>query len=50
MKFRQCGSFSIVLQVNGKLRDKILVNLDASDTELEAAALARGRLVTDAGG
>jgi leucyl-tRNA synthetase len=30
----------IVVQVNGKLRDKLTVALDATDTEVEAAALA----------
>jgi leucyl-tRNA synthetase len=30
----------IVLQVNGKLRDKITVSLDATNAEIEAAALA----------
>jgi leucyl-tRNA synthetase len=30
----------IVLQVNGKVRDKVTVALDATDAELEAAALA----------
>jgi leucyl-tRNA synthetase len=35
---------AIVLQVNGKLRDKITVALDASDAELEAAALANQKV------
>jgi leucyl-tRNA synthetase len=30
----------IVVQVNGKLRDKLTVALDAADAEVEAAALA----------
>ena len=34
----------IVLQVNGKVRDKITVPLDATDAELEAAALANRRV------
>lgn len=34
----------IVLQVNGKLRDKITVALTATDTELEAAALANKKV------
>jgi len=34
----------IVLQVNGKLRDKITVALDATDAELEAAALANKKV------
>jgi leucyl-tRNA synthetase len=31
---------TIVVQVNGKVRDKLVVSLDAPDTEVEAAALA----------
>jgi leucyl-tRNA synthetase len=31
---------TIVIQVNGKMRDKIIVSADAPDTEVEAAALA----------
>ncbi len=34
----------IILQVNGKLRDKITVALDATDAELEAAALANQKV------
>jgi leucyl-tRNA synthetase len=34
----------IVLQVNGKLRDRITVSLDASDAELEAAARANQKV------
>jgi leucyl-tRNA synthetase len=34
----------IVVQVNGKLRDKITVLLDATDAELEAAALANQKV------
>ena len=34
----------IVLQVNGKLRDKITVALTATDAELEAAALANKKV------
>ncbi|CAN5566790.1 leucine--tRNA ligase [soil metagenome] len=35
---------TIVVQVNGKLRDKIVVALDAAKEEVEAAALAGARL------
>jgi len=34
----------IILQVNGKLRDKITVALDATDAELETAALANAKV------
>jgi leucyl-tRNA synthetase len=34
----------IVVQVNGKLRDKITVALDSTDAELEAAALANQKV------
>lgn len=34
----------IVIQVNGKLRDKITVAIDASKEEVEAAALASGKV------
>ena len=34
----------IILQVNGKLRDKITVALDATDAALEAAALANEKV------
>jgi leucyl-tRNA synthetase len=34
----------IILQVNGKLRDKITVALDATDTALETAALANAKV------
>ncbi len=34
----------IVVQVNGKLRDKVTVALDATDAELEAAALANQKV------
>jgi leucyl-tRNA synthetase len=40
----------IVLQVNGKLRDKITVALDATDAELEAAALANKKVQNAVGG
>src|SRR5947207_3656505 len=40
----------IVLQVNGKLRDKITVALDATDAELEAAALANKKVQNAIGG
>jgi len=40
----------IVLQVNGKLRDKITVALDATDTALEAAALANKKVQNAVGG
>jgi leucyl-tRNA synthetase len=34
----------IVVQVNGKLRDKIVVALTASEAEIEAAAMATGKV------
>ena len=34
----------IILQVNGKLRDKITVALDATDAALETAALANTKV------
>ena len=40
----------IVLQVNGKLRDKITVALDATDAALEAAALANKKVQNAVGG
>jgi leucyl-tRNA synthetase len=40
----------IVLQVNGKLRDKITVALDATDAVLEAAALANKKVQNAVGG
>ena len=40
----------IVLQVNGKLRDKMTVALDATDAELEAAALANKKVQNAVGG
>ena len=40
----------IVLQVNGKLRDKITVALDATDAALEAAALANKKIQNAVGG
>ena len=40
----------IVLQVNGKLRDKITVALDATDAALEAAALANQKVQNAVGG
>ncbi|HWL92535.1 MAG TPA: class I tRNA ligase family protein, partial [Phycisphaerae bacterium] len=40
----------IVLQVNGKLRDKITVALDAADAALEAAALANKKVQNAVGG
>jgi leucyl-tRNA synthetase len=40
----------IVLQVNGKLRDKITVALDATDATLEAAALANKKVQNAVGG
>ena len=40
----------IVLQVNGKLRDKITVALDATEAALEAAALANKKVQTAIGG
>jgi leucyl-tRNA synthetase len=40
----------IVLQVNGKLRDKITVALDAPDAELEKAALANQKVQNAVGG
>jgi leucyl-tRNA synthetase len=40
----------IVLQVNGKLRDKITVALDATDAALEAAALANKKVLNAVGG
>jgi leucyl-tRNA synthetase len=40
----------IVLQVNGKLRDKITVALDATDAALEAAALANTKVQNAVGG
>jgi leucyl-tRNA synthetase len=40
----------IVLQVNGKLRDRIIVALDAPDTALEAAALANKKVQNAVGG
>jgi leucyl-tRNA synthetase len=40
----------IVLQVNGKLRDKITVPLDATDAALEAAARANKKVLNAVGG
>jgi leucyl-tRNA synthetase len=40
----------IVLQVNGKLRDKMTVALDATDAALEAAALANKKVQNAVGG
>jgi leucyl-tRNA synthetase len=40
----------IVLQVNGKLRDKIIVPLDATNAEIEAAALANQKVQNAIGG
>ncbi|HWM25480.1 MAG TPA: leucine--tRNA ligase [Chthoniobacterales bacterium] len=40
----------IVLQVNGKLRDKITVGLDATEAALEAAALANQKVRNAVGG
>jgi leucyl-tRNA synthetase len=40
----------IVLQVNGKLRDKIIVPLDATNAEMEAAALANTKVQNAIGG
>jgi leucyl-tRNA synthetase len=40
----------IVLQVNGKLRDKITVALDATNAEIEAAALASAKVQNAVGG
>ena len=40
----------IVLQVNGKLRDRITVPLDATDAELEAAARANQKVQNALGG
>jgi leucyl-tRNA synthetase len=40
----------IVLQVNGKLRDKITVALDATDAALETAALANKKVQNAVGG
>ena len=40
----------IVLQVNGKLRDRIIVALDATDAILEAAALANKKVQNAVGG
>src|SRR5947207_1044081 len=40
----------IVLQVNGKLRDKITVALDATDAALESAALANKKVQNAIGG
>ena len=40
----------IVLQVNGKLRDKITVALEATDAALEAAALANKKVQNAVGG
>ena len=34
----------IIIQINGKLRDKIVVPLDISDEELKAAALASAKI------
>ena len=35
---------TIVIQVNGKMRDKIVVSSDALDAEVEAAALTRSKV------
>jgi leucyl-tRNA synthetase len=40
----------IVLQVNGKLRDKITIALDSTDAALEAAALANKKIQNAVGG
>ena len=40
----------IVLQVNGKLRDRVTVPLDATDAELEAAARANQKVQNTLGG
>ena len=40
----------IVLQVNGKVRDKMTVKKDATNAEIEAAALANQRIVEFLGG
>ena len=34
----------IPVQVNGKLRDKVMVPADATDADIEAAVLARDRI------
>jgi leucyl-tRNA synthetase len=43
-KFLVEDEIEIVLQVNGKLRDRITVPLDATDADLEAAALANAKV------
>ncbi len=40
----------IILQVNGKLRDKITVALEATNAELEALALANKKVQNAVGG
>jgi leucyl-tRNA synthetase len=40
----------IVLQVNGKLRDKITVALEATNAEIEAAAVANQKVQNAVGG
>jgi leucyl-tRNA synthetase len=49
-KFLVEDEIEIVLQVNGKVRDRIIVPLAASDTELEAAARANQKVQNALGG
>ena len=49
-KFLIEDEIEIVLQVNGKLRDRIIVPLAASDAELEAAARANQKVQNALGG
>jgi len=49
-KFLVEDEIEIVLQVNGKLRDRITVPLDATDAELEAAARANQKVQNALGG
>jgi leucyl-tRNA synthetase len=49
-KFLVEDEVEIVLQVNGKLRDRIKVPLDATKAELEAAALANAKVQNAIGG
>jgi leucyl-tRNA synthetase len=48
-KFLVEDEIDIVLQVNGKVRDRIRVALDASDADLEEAARANAKVLNAVG-
>src|SRR5205823_4594231 len=49
-KFLIEDEIEIVLQVNGKVRDRIVLNKAASNSEVEAAALANGKVAEQIAG